>query len=126
MRAKQELFLSEYLRCFNAAAAARHAGYAPSNARDTGCRLLEQPEIKQRVKEHIEGAAMSASEVLYHLSIIARGDDFEVSARLKALELLGKAAGVFDKDNRNTMSAPLEIVITEQRASVLEHQSLVK
>lgn len=106
MRARQELFLSEYLKCFNAAAAARAAGYAPSNARDTGCRLLEQPEIKQRVKEHIEGAAMSASEVLYHLAIIARDDAFEVSARLKALELLGKAAGVFDR------------VIADQRESV--------
>lgn len=71
---KQELFISEYLKCFNATKAAKAAGYSEKTAYSQGHELLKNPEIDARVKERLKAAAMEADEVLYHLASIARGD----------------------------------------------------
>ncbi len=74
LKAKQELFVSEYLKCFNATKAAKVAGYKETSARQQGSKLLTNPDIASRVQERLREAAMQADEVLYHLAEIARGD----------------------------------------------------
>lgn len=69
---KQALFIQEYLKCFNAAEAARLAGYKGRSDVE-GARLLVI------LSEYLEPARpsetiMTPEEVLTELSIIARGD----------------------------------------------------
>jgi phage terminase small subunit len=52
---KQELFCVELPRCnFNAAEAARRAGYAEKAARQAGHELLTKPDIQERVAQEVE------------------------------------------------------------------------
>lgn len=74
LSAKQELFVNEYLKCFNATKAAKAAGYSEKSAHDIGHETLKKPEIAARIRERLNEAAMEANEVLYHLAEIARGD----------------------------------------------------
>lgn len=71
---QQEVFVSAYLRTFNATRSAIEAGYSEATAYSQGSRLLKNAEISSRVRARVQEAAMSADEVLYHLAEIARGD----------------------------------------------------
>jgi phage terminase small subunit len=71
---KQEMFVIEYLKCFNATKAARKAGYSDKTAGSIGSENLQKPEIASRIRAHMEQHAMDANEVLYHLAQIGRGD----------------------------------------------------
>jgi phage terminase small subunit len=75
---RQELFVNEYLKCFNATKAAKAAGYSEDTAYSQGHRLLKNAEVASRVRERLNQSAMEADEVLYHLASIARGDVSEV------------------------------------------------
>ena len=67
---KQRIFVSEYLKDFNATRAAIAAGYSPKTARAIGSENLTKPDIKSLVSEGI----MSREEVLLGITDIARGD----------------------------------------------------
>lgn len=71
---KQELFVSEYLKCRNATQAAIAAGYSKKSAHSIGNENLSKPEIASRVRERTEAVAMEADEVLRRLAEHARGD----------------------------------------------------
>lgn len=71
---QQEMFVSNYLRTFNATRAAIEAGYSEASAYSQGHRLLKNAEISSRVRARLQQAAMSTDEILYHLAEIARGD----------------------------------------------------
>jgi phage terminase small subunit len=71
---KQEMFVNEYLKCFNATKAAKAAGYSEATANEQGSRLLANVNIASRIRERLKEAAMEADEVLFHLAEIARGD----------------------------------------------------
>lgn len=75
---KREMFVNEYLKCFNATKAAKAAGYSEHTAGVQGHELLKIPEIASRVRARLNQSAMEADEVLYHLASIARGDVSEV------------------------------------------------
>ncbi|MCP4571874.1 MAG: terminase small subunit [bacterium] len=44
---RRELFCLAFIETFNAAEAARRAGYAAKNAKRQGFRLLEEPEVQE-------------------------------------------------------------------------------
>jgi len=71
---KQQLFVYEYLKCFNATRAAIAAGYSEKSAHVQGCRLLKNANVSRALESFMDEHAMSASEVIYHLTQIARGD----------------------------------------------------
>ena len=71
---KRQRFVTAYVRSFNATQAAIEAGYSEKTAYSQGARLLKNVEILQAVQEFLDRHAMSAAEVLYHLSAIARTD----------------------------------------------------
>lgn len=71
---KQTAFIEAYLVSFNATQAAIEAGYSPKTAYSIGWENLRKPEIAEYIKMRLEGAAMTANEVLARLSDIARGD----------------------------------------------------
>lgn len=71
---RQEVFVSEYLRCFNGAEAARRAGYSEKSARQTASDLLANPDISVQIQERLSEVHMSADEALKLTADIARGD----------------------------------------------------
>jgi hypothetical protein len=70
---RQRVFIAEYLKCWNAAEAARRAGYSDESARYIGAENLTKPNIKTAIEERMQALAMEADEALYRLSDIARG-----------------------------------------------------
>lgn len=71
---KQQRFIDEYFKCWNATEAAIRAGYSKRSARQIGSENLSKPSIASRVRARMRESAMDADEVLYHLASIARGD----------------------------------------------------
>jgi hypothetical protein len=69
---RRQLFVEEYLKCWNATEAARRAGYA--HPEKQGWRILQDGKTKSLVAARVAETAMGANEVLYHLAEQARGD----------------------------------------------------
>lgn len=94
---KQQLFVDEYLKCWNATEAARRAGYAggDNTLAVTGYDNLRNPKISDIIQRRLQESAMSADEVLRRLSDMARADiaefaDVERPADLHLDEYHGK------------------------------------
>jgi len=68
---KQQVFLEEYLCCWNATEAAKRAGYKHPNKQ--GPRLLVHVGIQEAVQKRLQEKHMSADEVLARVAEIARG-----------------------------------------------------
>jgi phage terminase small subunit len=75
---KQQVFVDEYLRCFNAAEAARRAGYSERSAYSQGWENLRKPEIQALIQSRLDEVHMSADEALKLLADQARGDIGEI------------------------------------------------
>lgn len=71
---KQQVFINEYLKCFNKAEAARRAGYSEKTAREIGRKLLTNVDMKSEIDERLSEIQMSADEALKLLSDMGRGD----------------------------------------------------
>lgn len=71
---KQEAFINEYLRCWNASEAARRAGYSEKTAHQIGYENLRKLEISEEINKRVKEMAMRADEALIRLSDQARGD----------------------------------------------------
>jgi len=73
---KQQLFVDHYIVCMNGTEAARLAGYGGDDAAlaAAASRLLRNVNILRHVDARLNQYAMSANEVLIHLTDIARGD----------------------------------------------------
>jgi phage terminase small subunit len=74
LTAKRRLFAEEYLKDFNAMAAAERAGYSVRSARQRGYILRHLPEVEEYIQARIEERAMTADEVLIRLAEQARGE----------------------------------------------------
>lgn len=72
---KQEIFILEYLRDFNATRAAKRSGYSEKTAYSIGQELLKKPEIKAKVQavidERKQNLNISQERVLRELEAIA-------------------------------------------------------
>lgn len=73
LTSKQTAFVDEYLQCWNAAAAARRAGYSTKSARSIGSENLTKPDIRAEIEGKLAACGMTAEEALARLSEIARG-----------------------------------------------------
>ncbi len=71
---KQQVFISEYLKSFNATAAAIAAGYSEKTARQIGAENLSKPDLKAEIQSRLDEVHMSADEALKLTADIARGD----------------------------------------------------
>jgi phage terminase small subunit len=72
LSSKQQVFVAEYLKCWNATEAARRAGYAHPNKQ--GPRLLVNVGISEEIERCKAELMMSADEALIHIGEIARGE----------------------------------------------------
>lgn len=71
---KQQVFISEYLKSFNATAAAIAAGYSEKTARQIGAENLTKPDLKAEIQSRLDEVHMGADEALKLTADIARGD----------------------------------------------------
>lgn len=71
---KQQAFITEYLRDFNATQAAIRAGYSERTAQEQGSRLLSNVMVAGEIKRRVSEKAMTADEVMLRLSEQARAD----------------------------------------------------
>lgn len=100
LKPRQERFCRLFVECANAAQAARGAGYQPTYARNTGHRLLKQPEIIQRIAELraivAENECRDVDVLLTKLEMVYRRaiDDHQLSAATRAVELQARLGGV--------------------------------
>lgn len=108
---KQERFVQEYLVDLNATAAAKRAGYSARNADKIGCQLLGKIGVSEAIQSAKEARSarteITQDYVLQKLKEIAdlpasdaQDSDLKYSSKIKALELLGKHLGAFEKPER--------------------------
>lgn len=99
LTAKQELFITEYMKDLNATQAAIRAGYSEKVAKEIGYENLTKPHIKVEIDKRLEKRAkdngITAEYVLQGIKSIADTLDAKESDRLKAYELLGKHLKLF-------------------------------
>lgn len=94
MTPKQQIFVNEYLKCWNATEAARRAGYEgnENTLSSVGYENLRKPDIDDAISRRLQENAMSADEVLMRLADQARGDvgdfvSFQEGLRLPIIDL---------------------------------------
>ena len=77
LTAKQQRFVSEYLKDCNATQAALRAGYSEKSAYSIGQRLLKKVEVKLAVEEEMERLrtenTADSQEVVEYLTSVMRG-----------------------------------------------------
>lgn len=119
LTAKQRAFIREYVVDYNAAAAARRAGYSEKTADRTGYDLLRKPEIAdavaKRQQEAEEKALVTREEVIEGLRREATygADDASHSARVAAWAHLGKHIGMFTDKVEQTGAMRIEVVYVD-------------
>ena len=96
---KQRRFCEEYLKDCNGSAAAIRAGYAESNSRSTANNLLARPDVREyidaRVSELTKELMIEERWILAKLKEESQNMDNPATARINALNLLGKYQSLF-------------------------------
>lgn len=116
MGAKQAAFVAEYVKDFNATAAAGRAGYSDPNY---GRQLLTNPNVSGAIAKHQqeaeEKALVTREEVIEGLRREATygADDASHSARVAAWAHLGKHIGMFTDKLEQAGAMRIEVVYAD-------------
>ncbi len=108
---KEEKFCREYVIDYNGTQAAIRAGYKQSDAANRATRLLKKAEVSARVRElqqeMAERLALSQDYVVIQLvkTYNESKDCGDAKNALKALELMGRHLGMFDKKAKDAGSS---------------------
>ena len=117
MTDKQQLFVTEYLKDFNATRAALEAGYSEDTAYSIGWENLRKPEIKEaleKAKEEILGdATRDIIENVKFWRDMRDSDESNEAARLKASEMLGKYRAMFTEKVEQTNKSKIIIEVVD-------------
>ena len=133
LTSKQERFVDEYLIDLNATQAAIRAGYASKNADVVGPALIGKSWVAEAIQARkairSERTAIDADSVIRRLNVEAdgRGKDTSPSARVRALELLGKHLGMFPERQTVEYSGRVrsEIDVSVTTEAILERYASV-
>lgn len=116
LTAKQQAFVSEYLVDLNATQAAIRAGYKEKNAYQIGAENLRKPQIQkalQEAREAREKATMyDTNWIMAQIARIAEDEEQAARDRLKALELMGKRYGIWEK--RQDEDTSVKVIMEDQ------------
>lgn len=120
---KQQVFVEEYLKCWNATEAAITAGYSERSAYSIGHRMLKNDEVLEEIKARITEKSMSADEVIIRLAEQARnniGDFITVDDGSWTLDLDAiKENGHLVKRIKNGPHGP-EIELHDAQAALIQ------
>ena len=127
---RQAAFVGEYLIDLNASAAAVRAGYSQRRAQEIGYQLLHKPTVAEAIQkalaERTERVKLDADWVVCRLREEAEftGEGSSPSARVKALELLGKHLGLFPL--RGNLSLSLDGQLDVNHETLLEGRRVAR
>lgn len=111
---KQAAFVHEYLVDLNATQAAIRAGYKAKTAYQTGAENLRKPQIQQAIQEARDArekrSMITVEWVLAQIASIAQDEKAQQRDRLKALELLGKHLGMWER-REDTESQGVKVMV---------------
>ena len=71
---RQQVYVNEYLQCWNASEAARRTGSKGKAAWQQAWRMSRNVEVQAAISGRVQQAAMTADEALARLAAQARGD----------------------------------------------------
>lgn len=100
---RQRTFVNEYIIDLNATQAVLRAGYnmKPAAARTQGARLLANVNVQKAIQEarqaREKASRITSAWILEQVAKIAEDAETQARDKLKALELLGKYCGTWDK-----------------------------
>ena len=98
---KQRTFVNEYLVDLNATQAAIRAGYAEKTATQNASRLLGNVNIQEAIQEAREcrekARRITSEWIIAQVARIAEDPETQRRDQLKALEMLGKYCGTWEK-----------------------------
>ena len=108
---RQNKFCLEYLKDFNATQAAKRAGYAERSAKVTAAKMLTNANLLKRIDElkmkQVKKSELKIEAIIKELMKIGFakvvGDKIKTCDKLKALEMLGKYLGMFNKEKINVI-----------------------
>lgn len=113
---RQDVFVTEYLKDFNATQAAIRSGFAANSAAKTGARMLSHPVVVAKIKEKRDIASTRAEVdpafVLRELKRVAEQEDVAQSTKVRALELIAKHLGMLEE----RLTVKTDSLSPEQRA----------
>jgi phage terminase small subunit len=117
LTAKQELFITEYMKDLNATQAAIRAGYSEKTAKQVAAENLSKPYLKEiidkRLAERAKNNGITAEYVLQGIKSIADDIEAKHNDKLKAFELLGKHLKLFtdkvESDNKNDTTIKVKL-----------------
>ena len=111
---KQAAFVHEYLIDLNATQAAIRAGYSQKTANRIATENLSKPVIQEALREAREArekrSLITVEWVLAQIASIAQDEEAQQRDRLKALELLGKHLGMWER-REDTESQGVKVCI---------------
>ena len=108
---RQNKFCLEYLKDFNATQAAKRAGYSERSAKVTAAKMLTNANLLKRIDElkmkQVKKSELKIEAIIKELMKIGfakvDGDKIKTCDKLKALEMLGKYLGMFNKEKINVI-----------------------
>ncbi len=115
---KQAAFVREYLVDFNATQAAARAGYSKKTAQEQGSRLLSNVMVQAELKAFRERAAEQTQTDINWVRerLKAEATDYTEfashSARIKAIELIARLNGDFEKENKQKTDPLVDVLKT--------------
>jgi len=125
LNTQQKEFCEEYLVDGNATQAAIRAGYTERSASSMGHENLQKPKIQKYISELKEArnlrTQVTTDRILVELAKIAFAEkDVKPGHKLKALGMLGKHVGIFDKQPKLDKQAWTRDV---SKMDLLEHKN---
>ena len=131
LKPKQEAFVQHYLESFDATKAAMAIGFARVSASQRGYEYRHNPLVAARISEELSNKGLPPDAILLELRDLIKspdtrfsttrydpntGDPIEVrvdlNPKVKALELYGKAHGLFTEkvDLSGSLTSKIELV----------------
>lgn len=115
LKGKQKKFADEYLLSWNAADAARKAGYSENSAASIGSENLRKPQIAEYIRARAQArdavTVAAEEELMAFLSSVVRGNVMDqfgleptLADRLRAAENLMKRYAVGDDKETNALT----------------------
>jgi phage terminase small subunit len=127
LTAKQKKFCDHYIECGNATEAAIKAGYSEKTARVIATQNLAKLACKEYIQARVEKKEnpliASGDEILETLSQIMRNKRAKAADRLKAADMLGRRALIWN--DKRKQDADLEKTIAETEL-IKERTKLIK
>jgi phage terminase small subunit len=114
---KQAAFVREFLIDRNGTQAAIRAGYSPKTAKVIATENLTKPAISEKVRlaTQVVATKTETDAEWVRRRLKEEADDFSEfashSARIKAIELIGKINGVFEKDNEQKATPLVQLAL---------------